>query len=106
MSYQVLARRWRPGNFDEVVGQSHIVRSLANSVKNKRLSHAYLFSGTRGVGKTSLARILAKAIRCESLVNECNPCGKCLTCEDTVSGSSMDVIEIDGASFTSTNSRM
>jgi len=98
MSYQVLARKWRPQTFSEVIGQDHIVRSLANQIQTKSLGHAFLFSGTRGVGKTSMARILAKAVRCHSLSEGFNPCNTCSCCIDTLSDSSMDVIEIDGAS--------
>lgn len=98
MSYQVLARKWRPQTFSEVIGQDHIVRSLANQITLNSLGHAFLFSGTRGVGKTSMARILAKAVRCKALINGYNPCNVCPSCEDTISDSSMDVIEIDGAS--------
>jgi DNA polymerase III subunit gamma/tau len=98
MSYQVLARKWRPQTFSEVIGQDHIVRSLANQIKTKSLGHAFLFSGTRGVGKTSMARILAKSVRCKSIIDNINPCNKCSCCEDTLSDSSMDVIEVDGAS--------
>ena len=100
MSYQVLARKWRPQTFDEVIGQDHIVRSLINQISSKTLGHAFLFSGTRGVGKTSMARILAKSLRCQSLdgSSEYNPCNVCSSCIDTTSDTSMDVIEIDGAS--------
>ena len=98
MSYQVLARKWRPQNFNEVIGQDHIVKSLSNQITSNTLGHAFLFSGTRGVGKTSMARILAKAIRCENKPDSLNPCNKCSSCEDTLNDSSMDVLEIDGAS--------
>ena len=98
MSYQVLARKWRPQTFDEVIGQEHIVRSLTNQISSNTLGHAFLFSGTRGVGKTSLARILAKSLRCQNLSDNYNPCNKCDCCIDTTNDSSMDVLEVDGAS--------
>lgn len=79
MNYQVLARKWRPHNFTEVVGQTHVITSLTNALKHNRLHQAYLFTGTRGVGKTTLARILAKAMNCENLQNF-NPCGQCDIC--------------------------
>ena len=85
MNYQVLARKWRPHNFTEVVGQEHVVKSLTNALANNRLHHAYLFTGTRGVGKTTLARILAKAINCENLQNF-NPCGVCPVCLEVDEG--------------------
>lgn len=98
MSYQVLARKWRPKKFEEVVGQSHITRSLQNAVLHSKLGHAYLFSGTRGVGKTSVARIFAKAIRCPNRDAQGNPCSECSSCVDIDQSVSMDVIEMDGAS--------
>ncbi len=98
MAYQVLARKWRPKQFEEVVGQSHVTRTLQNAIKQEKLAHAYLFTGTRGVGKTSIARLFAKAIRCENRKPDCNPCLICVACKDIDSGSSMDYIEIDGAS--------
>ncbi len=98
MAYQVLARKWRPKQFDEVVGQGHVTRTLQNAIKQDKLAHAYLFTGTRGVGKTSIARLFAKAIRCENRTPEANPCLVCESCRDIDSGSSMDFIEIDGAS--------
>lgn len=97
MSYVVLARRYRPQTFDEVLGQTHVTRTLANAIENGRVAHAYLFSGARGVGKTSVARILAKSINCEKGPTP-YPCGECRSCRDTVGGNSLDVIEIDGAS--------
>ncbi len=97
MSYLVLARKWRPQLFSDVVGQPHVIRILQNAIKADRLAHAYLFSGPRGVGKTSVARILSKAINCELGVNP-EPCCKCKNCLDISSGKSPDVIEIDGAS--------
>lgn len=98
MSYQVLARRWRPQKFEDVVGQGHIVRSLQNSLKEDRVGHAYIFSGTRGIGKTSIARIFAKSLRCVERLDDGNACGTCTSCTDFNTNSSMDVIEIDGAS--------
>lgn len=97
MSYQVIARKWRPKNFDQLVGQSHISTTLQNALKNGRLPHALLFTGPRGTGKTSSARILAKSLRCPNAVNFV-PCNQCQICEDVSQGRSIDVIEIDGAS--------
>lgn len=98
MAYQVLARKWRPKQFEEVVGQGHVTRTLQNAIKQNKLAHAYLLTGTRGVGKTSIARLFAKAIRCENRLPDFNPCLKCAACLDVDSGSSMDFREIDGAS--------
>ena len=98
MAYQVLARKWRPKQFEEVVGQGHVTRTLQNAIKQDKLAHAYLFTGTRGVGKTSIARLFAKAIRCENHKQDFNPCLECASCKDIDSGSSMDYTEIDGAS--------
>jgi DNA polymerase-3 subunit gamma/tau len=97
MSYLVLARKWRPQVFEDVVGQRHITQTLQNAILQKRVAHAFLFTGARGVGKTSTARILAKALNCEK-GPQINPCNQCTTCHEISSGSSMDVIEIDGAS--------
>jgi len=97
MSYQVLARKWRPQVFDDVVGQGHITRTLQNAIVSGRLAHAFLFSGPRGVGKTTTARILAKALNCTEGPTP-TPCGKCDSCIETTAGTSVDVIEIDGAS--------
>jgi DNA polymerase-3 subunit gamma/tau len=96
-SYLVLARKWRPQLFEEVVGQQHITQTLQNAISQKRVAHAFLFSGARGVGKTSTARILAKALNCEK-GPQINPCGQCTNCQEVTHGTSMDVIEIDGAS--------
>ncbi|MGE5174052.1 MAG: DNA polymerase III subunit gamma/tau [Betaproteobacteria bacterium] len=97
MNYQVLARKWRPQVFEDVVGQGHITRTLQNAIVSGRLAHAFLFSGPRGVGKTTTARILAKALNCEQGPTPV-PCGKCDSCLETAAGTSIDVIEIDGAS--------
>lgn len=99
MNYQVLARKWRPHNFTEVVGQSHVVKSLVNALQHNRLHHAYLFTGTRGVGKTTIARILAKALNCENL-HDANPCGVCNICLAVDEGRFLDLIEVDAASRT------
>ena len=100
MDYQVSARKYRPGTFDDVIGQPHIVQTLLNAVSTKRIAHAYLFSGTRGVGKTTVARILAKALNCEQGPTG-HPCNSCPNCQEIMQGSSVDVVEIDGASNTS-----
>ena len=100
MDYQVSARKYRPGTFDDVVGQSHVVQTLMNAVETKRIAHAYLFSGTRGVGKTTVARILAKALNCEQGPTG-HPCNTCVNCVEITQGTSVDVMEIDGASNTS-----
>jgi len=100
MDYQVSARKYRPGTFDDVIGQPHIVQTLLNAVSTKRIAHAYLFSGTRGVGKTTVARILAKALNCEQGPTG-HPCNRCPNCLEIMQGSSVDVVEIDGASNTS-----
>jgi DNA polymerase-3 subunit gamma/tau len=99
MEYQVSARKYRPGTFDEVIGQSHVVQTLKNAVDHKRVAHAYVFSGMRGVGKTTVARILAKALNCEQGPTS-QPCEQCPSCEEITKGHSVDVIEIDGASNT------
>jgi DNA polymerase-3 subunit gamma/tau len=97
MTYQVLARKWRPQNFEEVVGQEPITRTLQNAISQGRIAHAFLFSGPRGVGKTSVARILAKALNCQEGPTA-HPCNQCQACREITLGSSMDVLEIDGAS--------
>jgi len=99
MSYQVLARKWRPRRFSELVGQEHVVRALVNALDNNRLHHAFLFTGTRGVGKTTLARILAKSLNCEQGVTS-NPCGVCAACQEITEGRYVDLIEVDAASRT------
>ena len=100
MEYQVSARKYRPATFDSVIGQPHVVQTLMNAITTKRIAQAYLFSGTRGVGKTTVARILAKALNCEQGPTG-TPCGTCVNCTEIAQGHSVDVIEIDGASNTS-----
>lgn len=100
MTYQVLARKWRPKLFGEVIGQEHVTKTLQNSVKQNKVAHAYLLTGTRGVGKTTIARIFAKSIRCENLNEIGDPCLSCSSCLSVDDGSSLDYIEIDGASNT------
>ncbi len=99
MSYQVLARKWRPRKFAEMVGQEHVLRALINALDNDRLHHAYLFTGTRGVGKTTVARIFAKSLNCESGVSA-EPCGVCSACVEIDEGRFVDLIEVDAASRT------
>ncbi len=99
MSYQVLARKWRPRSFDEMVGQQHVVRALSNALDRDQLHHAYLFTGTRGVGKTTLARILSKALNCERGVSS-RPCGVCSACQEIDGGRFVDLLEVDAASRT------
>ncbi|MFK7815067.1 MAG: DNA polymerase III subunit gamma/tau [Gammaproteobacteria bacterium] len=99
MSYQALARKWRPKNFTEVVGQGHVVKALANALDQERTHHAYLFTGTRGVGKTTLARIFAKCLNCEQGMTS-TPCGTCAACEEIDTGRFIDLIEVDAASRT------
>ena len=99
MSYQVLARKWRPRKFAEMVGQDHVLQALINALDNDRLHHAYLFTGTRGVGKTTVARIFAKSLNCESGVSA-EPCGECSACTEIDEGRFVDLIEVDAASRT------
>jgi DNA polymerase-3 subunit gamma/tau len=99
MSYQVLARKWRPKSFETLVGQDHVVRALSNALDQQRLHHAYLFTGTRGVGKTTLARILAKSLNCETGISA-KPCGICSACTEIDRGRFVDLIEVDAASNT------
>src|ERR671920_2365349 len=106
MSYQVIARKWRPQTFEEVTGQEHITRTLRNAVEHERLHHAYLFSGARGVGKTTTARLLAKAVNCHKSDRPTpTPCratdpDACVSCREIAESRSMDVLEIDAASNT------
>jgi len=99
MTYQVLARKWRPRNFREMAGQGHVLKTLINSLDNDRLHHAYLFTGTRGVGKTTIARILARCLNCEKGVTS-DPCGVCSACTEIDQGRFIDLIEVDAASRT------
>ena len=99
MSYQVLARKWRPKNFAEMVGQAHVLKALINALDSQRLHHAYLFTGTRGVGKTTIARIMAKCLNCEQGVSS-RPCGQCSICREVDEGRFVDLIEVDAASKT------
>ncbi|SDL00538.1 DNA polymerase III, gamma subunit /DNA polymerase III, tau subunit [Pseudomonas delhiensis] len=99
MSYQVLARKWRPRSFREMVGQAHVLKALINALDNQRLHHAYLFTGTRGVGKTTIARILAKCLNCETGISS-TPCGQCSVCREIDEGRFVDLIEVDAASRT------
>ncbi|MBE7926780.1 DNA polymerase III subunit gamma/tau [Pseudomonas saudiphocaensis] len=99
MSYQVLARKWRPRSFGEMVGQTHVLKALINALDSQRLHHAYLFTGTRGVGKTTIARIIAKCLNCETGVSS-TPCGQCSVCREIDEGRFVDLIEVDAASRT------
>ena len=99
MSYQVLARKWRPNSFAEMAGQEHVLQALINALDNDRLHHAYVFTGTRGVGKTTIARILSKCLNCEAGVSS-KPCGTCTSCEEIATGRFIDLIEVDAASRT------
>ena len=96
MSYTALYRKYRSQNFDEIVGQKHIITSLTNQIKNNQVGHAYLFTGTRGTGKTSIAKIFAKAINCPHSHNG-NPCNKCEICESITNGTNLDILENDAA---------
>src|SRR5271157_410134 len=100
MSYVVLARKWRPKRFAEMVGQDHVLRALANALDSGRVHHAFLFTGTRGVGKTTVARILAKSLNCETAGVSSNPCGVCAACREIDEGRFVDLIEVDAASRT------
>ncbi|HXP89314.1 MAG TPA: DNA polymerase III subunit gamma/tau [Fibrobacteria bacterium] len=100
MSYQAMARRWRPKRFEDMVGQEHVARTLRNALVRGHLHHAFLFTGTRGVGKTTSARILARMLNCSETDPEKRPCGVCESCLEIEKGSSMDVLEIDAASHT------
>jgi DNA polymerase III subunit gamma/tau len=100
MSYIVLARKWRPKRFAEMVGQEHVLRALANSLDSGKVHHAFLFTGTRGVGKTTIARILAKSLNCETAGVSSNPCGVCAACREIDEGRFVDLIEVDAASRT------
>ena len=97
MGYLAIYRKYRPQTFDKVIGQDHVVKTLVNQIKQDRIGHAYLFTGTRGTGKTSVAKIFARAINCEHPVNG-SPCGKCDTCKALLDPSNIDVLEIDAAS--------
>lgn len=97
MSYTALYRKWRPATFDDVKGQDHIVQTLKNQIISQRVGHAYLFCGTRGTGKTSIAKIFAKAVNCENPVDG-SPCGECRTCKNIAASASLNVVEIDAAS--------
>ncbi|MFW1676973.1 DNA polymerase III subunit gamma/tau [Pontibacter sp. JAM-7] len=99
MSYQVLARKWRPSRFQEMVGQEHVLKALVNALDDNRLHHAYLFTGTRGVGKTSIARLFAKSLNCETGISS-QPCGACSACREIAEGRFVDLIEVDAASRT------
>src|SRR4051812_14576244 len=96
--YQVLARAYRPQRFADVVGQQAVLRTLRNALEREHLAHAYLFTGSRGVGKTTLARLFAKAMNCQARQQGGEPCNQCPSCLDIAAGQSLDVIEIDGAS--------
>ena len=100
MSYVVLARKWRPKRFSEMVGQEHVLRALSNALDSGRVHHAFLFTGTRGVGKTTVARILAKSLNCETAGVSSNPCGVCAACREIDEGRFVDLIEVDAASRT------
>ena len=100
MSYVALARKWRPKRFAEMVGQEHVLRALGNALDSGKVHHAFLFTGTRGVGKTTIARILAKSLNCETAGVSSNPCGTCAACREIDEGRFVDLIEVDAASRT------
>ena len=97
MSYMALYRKFRPQEFSEVKGQDHIVTTLKNQIKTGRIGHAYLFTGTRGTGKTTMAKLFAKAVNCEHPLEDGSPCGECSCCQAANKGTSMNVIELDAA---------
>ena len=99
MSYTALARKWRPKRFEELTGQEHVLQALSNALATNRVHHAFLFTGTRGVGKTTIARILAKCLNCETGLGP-TPCGECATCREIDEGRFVDLIEVDAASRT------
>ncbi|MCA9514551.1 MAG: DNA polymerase III subunit gamma/tau, partial [Myxococcales bacterium] len=99
MSYLVLARKWRPQGFEAIIGQEHVTRTLKNAIEQDRIHHAFLFCGARGVGKTTAARVLARALNCNATPGPTTePCGQCAACTEIAAGTAMDVFEIDGAS--------
>src|SRR5438270_1662138 len=100
MSYLVFARKWRPRRFSELVGQEHVLRALTNALNTGRVHHAFLFTGTRGVGKTTIARILAKCLNCETNGVSASPCGVCSACREIDEGRFVDLIEVDADSRT------
>ncbi len=101
MASQSLYRKWRSQTFDELIGQEHVVQTLRNAIVEERIAHAYLFTGPRGVGKTSMARLLAKAVNCTDPDPAAHPCGRCAACVSVADGRAVDVIEMDAASHTS-----